>query len=104
MKGRTSPCCGIPSLRESLHCKNVSYIAEHCTKNFVSAFHLPEIHLPGPAGHWVYRKALRTQRQTYRQTDATDKYTDAKHRHTAHGHTKGLCTQVFLFCFLGFSV
>ena len=37
------------------------------TKNFVSAFHLPEIHLPGPAGRRVYRKALHTQRQTQMQ-------------------------------------
>lgn len=88
MKGRTSPCCGIPSLHESLHRKNVSYTAEHCTKNFVSAFHLPEIHLPGPAGRRVYRKTLHTHRQTYKQTQMQQTYAQMQNIDTQHMDTQ----------------
>lgn len=88
VKGRTSPCCGIPSLRESLHRKNVSYTAEHCTKNFVSAFHLPEIHLPGPAGRRVYRKTLHTHRQTYKQTQMQQTYAQMQNIDTQHMDTQ----------------
>lgn len=88
VEGGASPCCGIPSLSESLHCKNVRH-AEDCTKNSVSLFCFrlspPEIHLRGPAGRCVDRGALSTYRQTYKQPQIC---TDVTLKHTAHRHTE----------------
>lgn len=82
MEEGASPCCGIPSLSESFHLKNVSYTKGY-TKNFFSlfCFHLlPSWDSPvdcfGPGTRAYVGRALCTQINT-----------NATHIHMAHIRT-----------------